>query len=1498
MDSNQQRLDNRAAVPSQAGCAEIQPYAEVPLSKIEESTSQDCDTNHTYTYIKDDVHSARQLVEANQHGDEQGRYETIPNELGCTGVEPYAEIPLSNIAVEPVMAEVECHARDEGKDTNIKTSSLQPSVSDSPQLVTEEIETSQTPGLLDISHGVCQMETVPKGTHVPVLTVTDDEMTDVEEEGGSAVQSTSNETVYRNVVDSQESTSSDFALLSKKNRQDRKNTVNETVYRNAADSQESTSREAVLLSGQNHQETDTLITSAESRAKEHTHLKKALSKCGYQQWTFNKALKPSDSSKKTSRNSQLDRTKTVNISIPYIQGVSEKIRRILHNYNIATNFKPCRTLRQMLFHPKDKLKNCVKSDVIYRLKCEDHQCKETYIGETSQPLKERYKQHCRASNNGFSSAIWHHLDKHKGHSFHLESTDILDREARWFERGVKEAIYERLYKPSLNRKGGLRVELSTISCTATSVSAKNPTVLSYDYCQLVQLPTIDDKNITKLSLNWNNITDILNLPYLPKVKTINMNHNLITALRWPWLTNAPCLEHLDLSYNRIVHVSGRDVLIESCNSTEGTASVRNRGKVIEPRVNMTADITVRLTPSNTSRVAPNAFSPLSVSTTQMTPVYQSTFSTVSMSNALEQEQDIIKPIVASVSGTVFMTAVFALSLWRWRRRLKRQRAKALQQLLQASHSLLHNQMYGTNSNQQRLDNRAAVPSQAGCAEIQPYAEVPLSKIEEATSQDCDTNHTYTYIKDDVHSARQLVEATQNGDEQGRYETIPSELGCTGVEPYAEIPLSNIAVEPMMAEVECHDARDEGKDTNIKTSSLQPSVSDSQLVIKERETSQTPGLLDISHGVCQMETVPKGTHVPVATVTDNGMTDVSEEGGSAVQSTSNETVYRHAADRQESASSDVALLSEKKRQDRKNTVNKTVYRNAADSQESTSSDFALLSGKNRQNSKNTVNEKLYRNAADSQERQTRQDRKNTVNETVYRNAADSQESTSREAVLLSGQNRQERKNTVNETVYGNAADSQEKKNRQDRKNTVNETVFRNTADSQESTSSDFALLSKENRHDRKNTVNETDPTVLSCDYCQLVQLPTIDDENITKLSLIWNNITDISNLPYLPKVVTIDMNHNLITALRWPWLTNAPCLEHLDLSYNRIVRVSGSAQTTSVDQSTFSTVSIAMSDTLEEEQDMIIPIAAAVSGTMFMIAALALSLWGRRRRLQRQRAQALQQVLQPRHSLLHNQMYGMDSNQQQLDNRAGCAGIQPYAEVPLSKIEESTSQDCDANNTYTYIKDDVHSARQLVEANQNGDKQGRYETIPNELGCAGVEPYAEIPLSNIAVEPVMAEVECHARDKGKDTNIETSSLQPSVSDSRLVIEEIGTSQTPGLLDISHGVCQMETVPKGTHVPVATVTDNEMTDVSKEGGSAVQSTSNETVYRNVVDSQESTSSDFALLSKKKRQDRKNTVNETVYRNAADSQESTSSEAVLLLGQNRQESKNTENGAYCAT
>ncbi|KAI8516405.1 hypothetical protein Bbelb_049860 [Branchiostoma belcheri] len=199
---------------------------------------------------------------------------------------------------------------------------------------------------------------------------------------------------------------------------------------------------------------DNIVTSDQAKTDEHRHLRGALAKCGYQNWTFNKALKPSDQSKKTQKCKPLTKKNKANITIPYVQGVSEKLRRIFQNFNIATNFKPHSTLRQRLVHPKDRPHKGTKANVIYRLKCEEPNCNNSYIGETSRPLKVRYKEHCRPSANGYSSAIFHHLQHNQGHSFKLESTDVLDRETRWWERGVKEAIYERMYNPTLNREGG------------------------------------------------------------------------------------------------------------------------------------------------------------------------------------------------------------------------------------------------------------------------------------------------------------------------------------------------------------------------------------------------------------------------------------------------------------------------------------------------------------------------------------------------------------------------------------------------------------------------------------------------------------------------------------------------------------------------------------------------------------------------------------------------------------------------------------------------------------------------------------------------------------------------------------------------------------------------------------------------------------------------------------------------------------------------------------
>ena len=101
------------------------------------------------------------------------------------------------------------------------------------------------------------------------------------------------------------------------------------------------------------------------------------------------------------------------------------------------------------------------------------ECKDLYIGETKQPLHRRMAQHRRASSSGQDSAIHLHL-KETGHSFEDHNVHILDREDRWFERGVKEAIFVKRETPSLNRGGGLRFQLTS---TYNAVLKSLPTCL-------------------------------------------------------------------------------------------------------------------------------------------------------------------------------------------------------------------------------------------------------------------------------------------------------------------------------------------------------------------------------------------------------------------------------------------------------------------------------------------------------------------------------------------------------------------------------------------------------------------------------------------------------------------------------------------------------------------------------------------------------------------------------------------------------------------------------------------------------------------------------------------------------------------------------------------------------------------------------------------------------------------------------------------------------------
>jgi hypothetical protein len=129
-----------------------------------------------------------------------------------------------------------------------------------------------------------------------------------------------------------------------------------------------------------------------------------------------------------------------------VSGVTEVLSRKIRKRGVSVHSKPINTIRSKLVAPKDRTKKMDKSGVVYQLKCSE--CDEDYVGETERKLQKRVSEHHK-----HSSPFGEHLLEH---SHHLENDNIrvLDREQRWFQRGVKEAIYINALTLILNRDWG------------------------------------------------------------------------------------------------------------------------------------------------------------------------------------------------------------------------------------------------------------------------------------------------------------------------------------------------------------------------------------------------------------------------------------------------------------------------------------------------------------------------------------------------------------------------------------------------------------------------------------------------------------------------------------------------------------------------------------------------------------------------------------------------------------------------------------------------------------------------------------------------------------------------------------------------------------------------------------------------------------------------------------------------------------------------------------
>ena len=86
------------------------------------------------------------------------------------------------------------------------------------------------------------------------------------------------------------------------------------------------------------------------------------------------------------------------VTLPYISGLSESIRRVLALLAIQVTFRPFSTLKRELVHPKNPVPANSRKGVVYSICCAA--CPRTYTGQTSRSLNHRLREHRWALRNG------------------------------------------------------------------------------------------------------------------------------------------------------------------------------------------------------------------------------------------------------------------------------------------------------------------------------------------------------------------------------------------------------------------------------------------------------------------------------------------------------------------------------------------------------------------------------------------------------------------------------------------------------------------------------------------------------------------------------------------------------------------------------------------------------------------------------------------------------------------------------------------------------------------------------------------------------------------------------------------------------------------------------------------------------------------------------------------------------------------------------------------
>lgn len=139
--------------------------------------------------------------------------------------------------------------------------------------------------------------------------------------------------------------------------------------------------------------------------------------------------------------SQHDTSKKRFIPTPYVNGLSEKLKKMLNPYDLTISSKSTKKIGDIYSRMKYPVPKHEKSKVIYSIDCK--QCDTSYVGTTKQKIKNRMTKHksdVRLKKLKETTGLTIHSVT-KNHTFDFDKIKILDQIPNYFQRMVAEKMY-------------------------------------------------------------------------------------------------------------------------------------------------------------------------------------------------------------------------------------------------------------------------------------------------------------------------------------------------------------------------------------------------------------------------------------------------------------------------------------------------------------------------------------------------------------------------------------------------------------------------------------------------------------------------------------------------------------------------------------------------------------------------------------------------------------------------------------------------------------------------------------------------------------------------------------------------------------------------------------------------------------------------------------------------------------------------------------------------